>query len=170
MHINLSTKYCNGNSMKTHFKVDTGADGNLLTLEEFFKHFTNANMTQLAKTIDPHTKLYAYNNTEIKQLGICELLVEYKMNRKICEFYVVDFLTAILGIYNSESLKLITVHFDCIGAEMCQPELPLKTKQSTLIYVNAIQNNADSDEVSIKIKCEYKDLFTGIGNMNTVIT
>ena len=33
MHINLNTKSCNGNSMKTHFKVDTGADGNLLPLE-----------------------------------------------------------------------------------------------------------------------------------------
>ena len=37
------------------------------------------------------------------------------------------------------------------------------------MYVNAIQNDADSDEFSIKIKGEYKDLFTGIGNMNTVI-
>ena len=37
------------------------------------------------------------------------------------------------------------------------------------MYVNAIQNNADSDEFSNKIKHDYKDLFTGIGNMNTVI-
>ena len=28
MHINLSMKSCNGNSMKTCLKVDTGADGN----------------------------------------------------------------------------------------------------------------------------------------------
>ena len=84
MHNNLNMKSCNGNSMKTHFKVDIGADGNLLPLGDFFKHFPNANMTQLAKTTDPHTKLYAYNNTEIKQLGVCELLVEYKTNRKIC--------------------------------------------------------------------------------------
>ena len=128
-YINLSTKSCNGNSMKTHCKVNTGADGNLLPLGEFFKHFPNANMTQLAKTIDQHTKLYADNNTEIKQLGVCELLVEYKTNKKICEFYVVDFPTAILGIHDSESLKLITVHFDSIQAEMSQPELSLKTKQ-----------------------------------------
>ena len=91
MHIKLNTKLCNGNSMKTHFKVDTGADGNLLPLGEFFKHFPDANMTQLAKTVGPHTELYAYNNTKIKQLGDCELLVEYKTNKKICEFYVVDF-------------------------------------------------------------------------------
>ena len=91
--------------MKTCFRVDTGADGNLLPLGEFFKHFPNANMTQLAKTIDPHT----YNNTEIKQLGIYELLVEYKTNRKICEFYVVDFPTAILGIHDSGSLDTSTI-------------------------------------------------------------
>ena len=88
---------------------------------------------------------------------------------------MVDFPTAILGIHDSESLKLITVHFDSIRAEMSQPEpdpeseLLLKTKQSTSMYVNAIQNDTDSDEFSIKIKHEYKDLFTGIGNMNTVI-
>ena len=80
-------------------------------------------------TIDPHTKLYAYSNTEIKQLGVCELMVESKTNRKICKFYVVDFLAAILDIHDSESLKLITVHFDSIEAEMFQLELLLKTKQ-----------------------------------------
>ena len=37
------------------------------------------------------------------------------------------------------------------------------------MYVNATHNDAYSDEFSIKIKHEYKDLFTGIGNMNTVI-
>ena len=54
------------------FQSQKGADGNLLLLGEFFKHFPNANMRQLAKTIDPHTKLYVINNTEIKQLGVCE--------------------------------------------------------------------------------------------------
>ena len=32
MHISLSTKSCNGNTRKTHFKVNTGADGNFLPL------------------------------------------------------------------------------------------------------------------------------------------
>ena len=123
-------------------------------------------MTQLAKTIDPHTKLYVYNNTEIKQLGVCKLLVEYKTYRRICEFYVFEFPTAILGIHDSESLRLITVHFDCMGAEISQPDLD---SDSPPIYINAIQNDADSDEFSIKIKSEYKDLFTGVGNMYTVI-
>ena len=158
-----------GRSMKTRFKVDTGAYGNLLPLGEFFKHFPNANMIQLAKTIDPHTKLYAYNNTEIKQLGVCELLVEYQTHRKICEFYVVDFPAAILGKHDSESLKLITVHFDSIEAETSHTELLKgKASQATPMNVNAIQG-AEENEFTIKIKCDYKDLFTGIGNMNTVI-
>ena len=89
---------------------------------------------------------------EIKQLGVCKLLVEYKTYRKICEFYVVDFPTAILGIHDSGSLRLITIHFDSVGTEMSQPEpdsepeLSFKTKQSSLIYENAIQNDANSDE------------------------
>ena len=95
MYIKLNTKSCNGNSLKTHFKVNTGADGNLLP-RIFFKNFPNANMTQLAKTIDIGTKLYAYNNTEIKHLGVCELLVEYRECCTTCQFYVVDFPTAIL--------------------------------------------------------------------------
>ena len=74
---------------------------------------------------------------------------------------MVDFPNAILGIHDSESLRLITVHFDCIGAETSQT--------SPKTYVNAIQNDADLEDFSIRIKCEYKDLFTGIGNMNTVI-
>ena len=165
MHINLNTRSCNGNSMKTCFKVDTGADGNLLPQGEFLKHLPEANLNDLAKTIDPHTKLYAYNNTEIKQLGVCELLVEYKSKGKICEFYVVDFPAAILGIHDSESLKLITVHFGSIDAETSQTE---SVPRPTPMYVNAIQG-AEESEFSVKIKCEYKDLFTGMGNMNTTI-
>ena len=114
MYVNLSTKLCNGTQRKTRFKVDTGADGNLLPLAEFFKHFPNANLNDLARTVDPSTTLYAYNNTEIKQLGVCELLVEYQKKTKICEFYVVDFPTTILGIHDSESLKLLTVHFNAV--------------------------------------------------------
>ena len=150
--------------MKTCFKADTEADSNLLPLGEFFKHFPEANLNDLAKTVDPHTKLYAYHNTEIKQLGACELLLEYKANRKICEFYIVDFPTAILGIHDSGSLKLITVHFDNVDAETSQTE---SVPKPTPMYVNAIQG--DDDELTVKIKCEYKDLFTGVGNMNTTI-
>ena len=166
MHINLNIRSCIGNTMKTHFKVDKGADGNLLSLAEFLEHFPDANLHELARTVDPYTKLYAYNQTEIKQF--CEIMVEYQTKRKICEFYVVDFPTAILGIHDSKSLKLITVHF--INAEISQAEPTLNIKptgSATPMYANAIQG-AD-DEFSVKIKHDYSDLFTDIGNMNTTI-
>ena len=83
---------------------------------------------------------------------------------------MVDFPTAILGIHDSESLKLIMLHFDSIDAETLQTESSLKHKasHSTPMYVNAIQG-ADKNEFSVKIKHEYKDLSTGIGNMNITI-
>ena len=158
MYVNLSTNSCNGTQRKTRFKVDTGADGNLLPLAEFFKHFPNANLNNLARTVNSSTKLYAYNNTEIKQLGVCELLVEYKDSAKVCEFYVVDFPTTILGIHDSESLKLLTVHFNAVESEISQG-IP------TQLHVHAIQS--ESDKFSTEIR--QNDLFTGIGNMNTEI-
>ena len=131
-------------------------------MAEFFKHFPDANLNDLARTIDPNTKLYAYNNTEIQQLGICELPVEYKHNTKICEFYVVNFPTAILGIHDSETLKLLTVHFNTVETDISQGT-------STQLHVHAIQNDAGSDKFLIEIMQKYSDLFSGIGNMNTEI-
>ena len=67
-------------------------------------------------------------------------------------------------MHDSESLKLITVHFDAIDAETSQIEL---VPRPTPMFVNAI-HSAD-DEFSAQSKCEYKDLYTGLGNMNTTI-
>ena len=103
MHINLKAESCNGTSMITKFKVNTGADGNVLPLAEFFKHFPDVNMNQLARTRGLSTALYAYNNTEVKQLGVCELMLEYRDCCKFCQFYVVDFPTAIIGISDSQT-------------------------------------------------------------------
>ena len=163
VHIGLKTKACNGVQQTTKFKVDTGVDGNLLPVSEFFKHFPNANMNQLAKTIDPHTRLYAYNQTEIRQLGVCELLVQYKSMQKICDFFVVDFPTAIFRINDSESLKLITVHFNSIDSEISQSANDVFKSHGkgtgfmlTPVHVNTIQ---DDDKFTVIIKCDYSNLF-----------
>ena len=106
----------------------------------------------MAKTVDPHTKLYAYNQTEIRELGVCELMIQYQSRKKVCEFYVVDFPTAILGTNNSQHLRLNTVHFNSIDSEISQPE-PVSMNDNLSIAmpmtINAIQND---DEFSIKIK------------------
>ena len=65
----------------------------------------------------------------------------------------------------------VTVHFDCVDAETSHTDIgsSLKGKldHSAQMYVNAMQG-AD-DEFNVRTKCEYKDLFTGIGKMNTTI-
>ena len=38
MYVSPSTKSFNGSTMKSHFKVDKGADGNLLPLGDFFSN------------------------------------------------------------------------------------------------------------------------------------
>ena len=64
--------------------------------------------------------------------------------------------------HDSESLKLLTIHFNTVGTEILQGS-------PTQLHVHAIQNDAGSDEFTSKIKQKYSDLFTGIGNMHTEI-
>ena len=40
------------------------------------------------KTIKNHIKLKLYNKTFITQLGTCPVIINYKNNRKQCEFFV----------------------------------------------------------------------------------
>ena len=138
--------------------------------QNFFKHFPDAKVNELAKTIDPYTKLYAYNQIEIRQLGVCELMVQYQSRYKICKFYVVDFPTAILGIHDSENLKLITVHVNSVESEKSQVQLhELLSNNPTAaspLYVNAV---ASDDKFTVKIMHDDSDLFIGTGNMNTKI-
>ena len=57
-------------------KVDTGADGNLLPIN-VYKRF-GENMRELTTLVDKHVRLVAYNNTEIKQYGVCCIMVQFK--------------------------------------------------------------------------------------------
>ena len=93
------------------FKVDTGADGNLMLITMFTKLFPRVSLDALAKTIKSGISLYAYNNTPIKQFGTCSVHLNFKGKSGICQFYVVEHTTAILGISNSEKLGLVRVNF-----------------------------------------------------------
>ena len=41
---------------------------------------------ELMKTIKNHIKLKTYNKTVIAQLGMCMVIINYKDNKKKCEF------------------------------------------------------------------------------------
>ena len=53
--------------------------------------------------------------------------------------------------------------------ETSQVELLNDNPTASPMYVNAIEGGARDDEFSVKIKCDYPALFTGIENMNTKI-
>ena len=113
MHTELGCEISQ-NSSKQVFKVDMGADGNLMPITMFMKLYPKISLETLTKTIDKVIMLYAYNNTPIKQYGTCSVKVSFKDKQKICKFYVVKHATAILGISDSKKLDLVKVNFDVI--------------------------------------------------------
>ena len=54
-------------------KIDSGLDGNLLTLSVYLSLFPGATHRSLLQSVDLNVSLYAYNGTEIQQLGHCKL-------------------------------------------------------------------------------------------------
>ena len=103
-----------GSGGKTfHFKVDTGACGNLLPYN-LYKQIAGqkAKMNFLCHTIDCTVNLVAYNNKRIKQLGTCTLHVSCDANTRMVKFFIVDSrLNSIIGLDDSHKLQL--VNFNC---------------------------------------------------------
>ena len=102
---------------KQVFKLDMGADGNLMPITMFMKLYPKISLETLAKTIDKGIMLYAYNNTPIKQYGTCSVKITFNGKQEICKFYVVEHATAILGISDSKKLGLVKVNFDVIQSK-----------------------------------------------------
>ena len=142
------------NRSKQVFKVDTGADGNLMPITMFMKLYPKVSLETLAKTINKSIMLYANNNTPIKQYGTCSVKVSFKNKQEICKFYVVKHVTAILGVSDSEKLGLVKVNFDVIQSKM----------------VKLIHNVSVSDKFKHEIETEYPELFKGIGCMDGEIS
>ena len=111
MHTELGCEMSQNRS-KQVFKVDMGADGNLMPITMFTKLYQKISLETLAKTIDKGITLFAYNNTPIKQYGTCSVKVTFKGKQEICKFYIVEHSTAILGVSDSKKLGLVKVNFD----------------------------------------------------------
>ena len=111
VHFNNETSQCKS---KQVFKIDMGADGNLMPITMFMKLYPKISLETLAKTIDKGITLFAYNNTPMKQYGTCSVKVTFKEKQQICKFYVVKHAMAILGVSDSKRLGLVKVNFDVI--------------------------------------------------------
>ena len=97
MYTEIECKTPAGEVSKQTFKVDTGADGNLMTITMFTKLFPRISLKTLEKTVENGVNLYTYNNTPIRQFGVCSVLLSFKGKSGICKFYVVEHATAVLG-------------------------------------------------------------------------
>ena len=138
MHTELGCETRQNRSNKV-FKIDMGADGNLMPITMFMKLYPKISLETLAKTIDKGITLFAYNNTPIKQYGTCSVKITFNGKQEICKFYVVEYTTAILGVSDSEKLGLIKVNFDVIQSKMVKIVhniiLSVKLNQSTQNYL-----------------------------------
>ena len=129
------------------FKIDTGANGNLMPISMFSKLFPKVSLEVLEKTVEKVVTLFACNNMPIRQFGTCSIRLSFKGNSAICRFFVIDHETAIIRISDSEKIKLVKVNFDMIK------------KRVKFIH------EVPEESFKQKIESEYAELFKGIGLM-----
>ena len=96
--IEIKPCYRSGRLCLINYKVNPGANNNLLPLHDLYKVKPDMDLDSLAHTIDPSVKLEAYTRNEIKQYSQVCLWLKYKDNQKQCRFYVVDRPVALLGL------------------------------------------------------------------------
>ena len=157
MHTTLHCTTPDGRSSDQTFKVDTGADGNLMPISMFSKLFPKVSLDTPSQTINKSVTLFAYNDTEIKQFGTCSVKLSFQRRSQVCKFFVVEHETAIVGITDSEKLGLISINFDMIKNEK---------------HIKIVNEVKDQKEETFRqtIEREYPDLFKGIGLMDGEIS
>ena len=95
--------------LKEHFKVDSGACGNLMSLGMYKSLYSKE---PLPSTINHPVHLLDYNKQEIKQLGTCKVLVKFGTITKPVHFCIVsDRLKPILGVSDALNLRLTSFHY-----------------------------------------------------------
>ena len=93
---------------KHHFRIDSGACGNLMPLSMFKSlYYHHPSST----TINSAVCLLDYNKHEIKQLGTCVVSVKYMSNVKHVPYYIVlDKLKPILNMGDALAFGLTSFH------------------------------------------------------------
>ena len=153
-----------------HFKVDTGACGNLL-LYILYKQIAGhkAHMNYLHHTIDNSVNLVAYNNKKIKQLGTCTLCVSCGPNTRMVKFFVVDSrLNPIIGLDDSHQLQLVKfncpIHQSWTGQKCTNLNSFDSISGEISKFCDTIPSTLTKDWIVNHPK--YRHLFKGIGKFN----
>ena len=153
MHTKLKCETHDGQSSDQVFKIDTGADANLMPINMFTVLFPKVSLDALSRTINKEVTLFTYNNTPIRQFGTCSMRLKFKSKSLVCNFFVVEHETALVGITDSEKLGLVQVNFNMVRNE----------------HVKII-NEVTEESFKHSIEKEYPELFKGIGLMDGEIS
>ena len=110
------------------YKIDTGSDGSIMPWYIFKKLCMRVTGAKLQKkTIKKYIKLKTYNKSVITQLGTCAVVINYKDNKKKCEFFVVPRKgQALLGISDMATLKIMNINIDYRGSKHAERRLQHK--------------------------------------------
>ena len=114
IHTSIKCETNDGQSSDQTFKVDTGANGNLMPISMFTKLFPKVSLHALGRMVEKGITLYAYNNTPIQQYRTCSVKLTFKGRSTIYKFFMVELETAIVGIGDAEKLRLVKVNFDMV--------------------------------------------------------
>ena len=96
------------NNKTLSFKLDTGAETNILTKADFDKIVPKRQRT--SKLRPSTAKLTAYGGHAIPILGKCYLQCQYQSSKQVIEFHVVENGKSLLGCTSCKSLKLVTFY------------------------------------------------------------
>ena len=143
MHTSIKCQTPDDKTCSQTFKIDTGANGNLIPITMFTKLSPQVSLDTLSKMIEKGGTLFAYNNTPIKQYSTCSIRLSFKGKSSICKSFIVEHETAIVGITDSEKLKLVKVNFDMVKGvkvvhEVTQELFQKEIEKSTQIYSRAL--------------------------------
>ena len=137
-------------------KVDTGAEGNVISLNTYKSLFPNAscNPGGIPTSFTPSsTIITAFGGHAVGHHGTCVLNLDYGGSRKSCPFHVVDADgPTILGLPTCTDLNLVTMNFSITNHEgVSKPSTPPRPI-------------CDPDPVAEEhVLKQFKDCFEGVG-------
>ena len=94
--------------------------------------------------------------------------VQFKQNTCICEFFIVDRPTTILGLVDAEKLGLLTIHCDAVKSKNkhddCTDDYIDDCQSKPIRYIP--ENTRESIACKKKVMIEYGELFEGVGRFS----
>ena len=139
------------------YKIDTGSEGNIMSLYIFKKLFKNMPEEQLKGSIKSNIRLKTYSGTYITQLGTCMVTIEFKNSKKHSVFFVVPRNgQALLGMPDTVALNILNLNIDSIQVQVaiCRTNREQKTHKVTESCKNTagiIKQKSNSQNQSTKL-------------------